>query len=536
MVITPDSKVKLIKNPLKLDSNNEITFTNATSQYNYFNSLPKLEFDNLTYIRKDNILRIETDENLTFEDLLEYNFCMYQNTHFDNKWFYAFITDITWINPGLTELKLETAYFQTWQFDLVYMDSFIEREHVNDDAIGLHTIPENLETGEVINYSVTKSNIIRGNIKNFICIAVTEDLMNNTNTTRLLFKVPNGLTYIIPQTAQDLDNIIKLYQGAGKGDAIYSIFVVPSLLVAGINEPLNWQTYTVPLIGTTISYLYYPTHSEPVSLDNVTINRISTINGYTPKNNKLLTYPYIYLMTDNNCGSAYTYRFEEFYNGTAEFNISGVLSIGCEIKVIPYKYKLDTYNFSESFNGGKYPLGSWINDPYINWLTQTGVNREANIIKSIGTGAAAGTLGGLGVGIAGAIAGGINGIWNDMNEKQSHDIIPEQIQGNVNSSNYMFSEDNNNEIYFYVKTIKQEYAKSIDGYFNMFGYKVNRLGKPHIKARTYYDYIKTIDVNIEGNIPENDLNQIRKMFNDGIRFWHNTTYYLDFSVNNTIVS
>ena len=84
MVITPDSKVKLIKNPLKLDSNNEITFSSATAQYNYFNSLPKLEFDNLTYIRKDNILKIETDDNLTFEDLLGYNFCMYQNTHFDN--------------------------------------------------------------------------------------------------------------------------------------------------------------------------------------------------------------------------------------------------------------------------------------------------------------------------------------------------------------------------------------------------------------------------------------------------------------------
>ena len=84
--------------------------------------------------------------------------------------------------------------------------------------------------------------------------------------------------------------------------------------------------------------------------------------------------------------------------------------------------------------------------------------------------------------------------------------------------------------------IKPSIAQVIDGYFSMFGYKVNRLGKPHITARTYYDYIKTIDVNIEGNIPEMDLDAIRKMFNNGIRFWHSTTYYLDFSVNNSIVS
>ena len=158
MVITPDSKVKLIKNPLKLDNNNELMFANATSQYNYFTSLPKLEFDSLTYVRKDGVLRIETDDNLTYEDLLEYNFCMYQNTHFDNKWFYAFITDITWVNPSLVDIKIETAYFQTWQFDLVYKDSFIEREHVNDDTIGLHTLDENLDADLTRQLSILESN------------------------------------------------------------------------------------------------------------------------------------------------------------------------------------------------------------------------------------------------------------------------------------------------------------------------------------------------------------------------------------------
>ena len=51
MVIVPNSKVKLIKNPLKLDSNNEMMFANATAQYNYFTSLPKLEFENLTLMK-----------------------------------------------------------------------------------------------------------------------------------------------------------------------------------------------------------------------------------------------------------------------------------------------------------------------------------------------------------------------------------------------------------------------------------------------------------------------------------------------------
>ena len=179
MVITPNSKVKLIKNPLKLDSNNEITFTNATYQYNYFTSLAKLEFDNLTYVRKDGVLRVPTDETgvgTTYEKLLQYNFCMYQNTAFGNKWFYAFITDIIWINPSLTEIKLETAYFQTWQFDLVYADSFIEREHVNDDTIGKNTIPEGLETGEYIVQNFTLASDVGYNFltTNYYVIALSD--------------------------------------------------------------------------------------------------------------------------------------------------------------------------------------------------------------------------------------------------------------------------------------------------------------------------------------------------------------------------
>ena len=93
-----------------------------------------------------------------------------------------------------------------------------------------------------------------------------------------------------------------------------------------------------------------------------------------------------------------------------------------------------------------------------------------------------------------------------------------------------------NAYYVYKMSIREEYAKAIDGFFSMFGYKVNRLGTPHLHVRTYYDYIKTIDVNIEGDVPETDLEEIRKTFNNGIRFWHNTSYYLDFSVNNSIIN
>ena len=55
-----------------------------------------------------------------------------------------------YVNENCTLVTFETDVYQTWMFDLVYKKSFVAREHVNDDTIGLHTIPENLETGEYI--------------------------------------------------------------------------------------------------------------------------------------------------------------------------------------------------------------------------------------------------------------------------------------------------------------------------------------------------------------------------------------------------
>ena len=53
---------------------------------------------------------------------------MYKNENYSNKWFYAFITGMRYINDNVTEISIATDVFQTWQFDLIYKQSFIERE------------------------------------------------------------------------------------------------------------------------------------------------------------------------------------------------------------------------------------------------------------------------------------------------------------------------------------------------------------------------------------------------------------------------
>lgn len=75
-------------------------------------------------------------------------------------------------------------------------------------------------------------------------------------------------------------------------------------------------------------------------------------------------------------------------------------------------------------------------------------------------------------------------------------------------------------IYIYYKTIRPEFVRQLTAYFKMFGYKVNRLEIPNLKSRLSYNYIKTADANIIGNIPNNYLNTLKGIFDKGITIWH----------------
>ena len=97
--------------------------------------------------------------------------------------------------------------------------------------------------------------------------------------------------------------------------------------------------------------------------------------------------------------------------------------------------------------------------------------------------------------------------------------IPPTISNMGNNS--LFSYGNNiRGVYIMCKTIKPEYVEQLTNYFKMFGYKVNKLEIPNTKTRRYYNYIKTIDANIVGDIPNMHLNTLKGIFDKGITIWH----------------
>ena len=548
MVITPNSKIILIKSPLKLDNYNQITFSNATAQYNYFTGLTHASYEDCTYVRKDNVIRYNTHTEIndglpTYEDLIEYNYCMYQNTSYDSKWFYAFITDVKYVNNGTCDITIETDVFQTWQFDLVYMNSFIEREHVSDDTIGLHTIPEGLEFGDyIMDSSASLTNKLDEQI--YIVMGVTW-LPSNTpgfTNNRMYGKVYSGISYMLFQNAESAGKFVQAIDDLGRDSSttIVNVCAIPLSLLGLTYSSITWNSASLGN-QTGISFIIVPNSTTNTIESNITLARPSTLDGYTPKNKKLLVYPYNVLTIDNNSGVEGEFRYEDFTSGTPTFDIVGSFTPSGSIMVIPKNYKKYSSNnagYKYAIPVSKYPQGSWNTDNYTNWLTQNGVNILGHRIDAPTSHAILGSLQaitGAGTKNPEGIATGLGGMFGAVQEMYRASLTPNTINGQTSSGDIACAIGKMSPS-FYKMTIKYEYAKVIDDFFTMYGYKVNRLATPNIHKRSNWDYIKTIDVNIEGNVPEKDLDKIRRLFNNGCTFWHTTLSYLDYSQTNSILT
>ena len=532
-VIIPQTDVYLLKVPLEINDVNQLTFSNATAQYNYFNSLPKLSVDNFTYQRKDGTIRFGAH----IDDIMQYNYCMYRNDAYSNKWFYAFITDMTYLNDNVTAVSIKTDVWQTWQFNLDYKRTSIEREDVNDDTIGAHTIDEGLELGDyIINSSRTlkpdlivrdsESDVITG-LKFPIFFQVTE-LASGISIASSAFDsgyngVFSGLKYFAVTSYSAARTIINTYDSQGKGDAIIAIFLAPMEFLSGAMK--------FGELGFNI-YIPQDTGRPTRLLEDVSITRPSSLNGYVPKNNKLFVYPFSYLYVTNNTGIDTTFRYEDFENARPQFYMAGALGQGCTVKLCPVSYKKYTSNaevFEYGVTGAKYPVCAWSSDYYTNWVTQNAVNMGLTATTgaiSAGVNASYGNYVGAGTSLLSSI-GGV------MAQRYQAQVHPDQAKGNTNSSDILIGW----ERYYTADcmSVRAEVARTIDDYFTMFGYKVNRVKLPNITGRRNWNYVKTIGCYIHADIPQADLEEIKDMFNRGITFWHNPATFADYSQPNDII-
>ena len=531
------SKVYLLNVPLEDDLKNTLYFASSSAQHTYFANNVGKTYTDVSYVSETKTFRCKDE----IDTIRQYNYIMWQNTAYSNKWFYAFIKSMEFVSQGLTDIVYEVDPLQTYMFDIQVKPSFVEREHTNNDTVGNNTLPENVELGEY----VKNSNVVTENIGGstfWYAVGVSDIVGTLTKEpSSMINGLPNGLYYVFVDSVSVLHQIAKMYDKAGKANAIYTMFVLPKAVLnhegANLYQSATWS---YDINGSTGSFgCYVPISSSYIGVIEGSRNIIVPPNvgkSYEPRNNKLKTFPYRYFNITNNAGTTVTYHYEDF-DGTPNFRLEAILDAGCSSKLYPTNYKGFRQDLNEGdmvydygINGGKYPTISWNSDSYTNWLTQNAVN----IGMSAGT-TAINTVTGLALGNAvGAGLTFLGSVANSVAEIYKASLMPDQVKGNTNVGDLDYTKNKNKFTVFHL-SIKPQYAQIIDDYFDLFGYKTNRLKVPNVAHRQNWWYTKTINANITGNVPNDEMNKIKEAYNNGLTFWRNASNFLNYSVSNGIV-
>ena len=543
----------LLNVPLEKDYQHTLYFTSAYNQHSYFYSRKKREYTDFSYQRKDNIIRVPDHvDNLIAAGC---NYVMYKNPVYGDKWFYAFIIGMEYVNPSVTAVKIQTDALQTWMFEMQMKPSFVEREHARTDEIGDHTIDEGLATGE---YTVNRRLYLNYGKELAVIVGVTKDPETKQQVYGLSYGgVYSGVKYYAFNSTSEgaISDFLHKYDNDAGADAIVCMFIAPKQILKFMNDSSITDGAAVSTFPQPHRLEINP-YSNPESSGGDVLNYESVveefstnnIDGYVPRNKKLMAYPYRCLTVSNNAGGAAIYRFERFYseasNGTRTlleptFLIRSVVTPGCSIRLTPKYYNGATENQEEGLNLGKYPIVNWSSDVYTNWLTQNSVNIGIDIASGLFQAAAGAAMmfgsGGLAAGIGGGtIVGGVSAVAGTLTEMHKQSMVPPQARGNLNAGDVITSAGDNT-FQFYVMSVKKEYAKVLDEYFDMYGYKCSRVKIPEKAHRAAYWYTKTIDANITGPIPQDDLQTIKDCYNRGVTFWRSPDSFRNYSVANGIV-
>lgn len=589
-MITPPSPITnelyLLHMPFDSSYKNVLYFNSYEEQSQYMKShiitiwdangqKVQLSFDNCQYIRKDGTLKIPVH----IDRLYHCNYVMYRNPYQKEKWFYAFVVNQRYINDNCTELTIATDVFSTWQREMIFRPSFVEREHATSDEPGDNTIAEGLETGPfIVDYEYS----IHDYLEPVTILAYMGDNLGG-DTIDTDGGDYNGISSAVPFLLTDNLHtrvLIHKINADGKGNMIFAVFTVPKLAVKNFIE-----SHQSDIINN--GYVKMEGSIKQPEQTILTMERPKRLNGYNPRNKKLLTYPYCYLGFTAPNGSPKIYRYENFRPGTITFKGISEINPSPTVVIIPEHYMGRESNICESAIVNGYPTLSYKNDYYNTWLAQnsqlvnlsvdrTNFNYDisqarttlardrensdymydmmGNIIGGVGN-LLSFNLGGLASNIIGGMQGtanhgfnmrdiGINAQSNRGNWQYDIKTINAQVEkqsmmpdtGALSSSNatllgYNYFGDS----CFTKFSIKYEYAIRIDQYFDMFGYQTNRVKIPNLTGRENWNYVKTINANIEGKIPLPDLLELKNIFDSGVTLWHNPKTLYNYHAQNRIV-
>lgn len=674
-MIAPNTDVYLLNTVLHNDGVNTLTWSSETLQRNYFTGCRVFTLTDYYYQRANNAIKVELPIDTLYGNV---NYVMYRNTSYTDKWFYAFIDNLEYVNDNTTLIYLRTDEFQTWYFDINFKSSFVVREHTNDDTVGNNRTDEGLGLG---NYVCEKKETMwsRNALPRIAMLAPL-----NVNTIQDVSATGVYVASYVPSTWVSI-NYTQLYRQTGRNGyyifqcmnqvsaqdesitrLVYNLYLVPEadarnltlerthfiqtwgeiennltygITINSLPSPNSELRYSFELTGqqsggtvVTQSYASYMSHnimgynfqmgdlqlavvqgwldklnSESLSDDvgalylippsdcgtpvtdsngivtknNKTFTLTRTVDGYVPKNNKLLCYPYTIVKLHNASDGRRVLAPELFYSyGTCGFEYWSSFEPGCTVIAVPLSYRGVRESLEYAINSRKYPLSAARFNGFQNWMGIHATERNISIIsgiRNVRMNALPFFTGGVGINNSDYISESpLSYLYGNMTFRERN--VPQSGYG-VSARDYastysrykagkglvksrfelaqflaednarqkeafqtIGSIDNNNlnavnniNIFIEQQTITYDYAKRIDDYFSMYGYKTNQLKVPNITGRRNWNFVQVSNANIIGAIPNDSMDNIRRMLESGVTFWHNPNTYMDYSQDNSII-
>lgn len=517
------TKINILKD-VALDTTYEHTvyFSSTDTQVTYFESLAKYKLTNYSYQR---VRRGTIRVGIAADNLYDCNYLMFQNSSYGNKWFYAFITSCEYINDETSELTFEIDVMQTWAFDYNLQRCFVQREHaVTDGMTNLQPEPVNL--GEPVLNKLADAN--PNGYKTLVDLSNMCIIFNTIDQTQItagggVFDGVYGAGLLTAFNTNDLDSIKNfLEQFAQKTDNIISVYMCPRAIIAGSVETGGTQ-----LTSTQIS--------QHVDINLPTAGTLESVGGYIPKNKKLFTYPYNYVVLTNANGDSLTLRYEYFDEYRPQIRVNGCVTQPVQLVARPRNYKNASECYSESISLANFPMCSWAIDGYQAYIAQTAIPAIAgmtlNLVGSAGMGLALGGAGGALMGLQSQAGSTISNISNLLVGGYKAALGNDISKGNFNSGNANVSM-RTNQLYWGRMSVSANYAEVIDNFFELYGYATNRVKIPNTHSRPHWNYVKTQGCCIKGSVPAPDMRKICSIYDKGITFWKNGSEVGNYSLDN----
>lgn len=543
--VAPDSTVYILSG-VECDRNYDHVkwFNSRSEQYNYMIDHRIKSYDKVMYVR-DGVFMADA----WADDLYSANYIMFRNTAFNDRWFYAFIDSIRWENNRTAEIHYTMDLWQCWWMDCKVGECFVEREHVLDDTIGSNTIPEGIEYGMLEVTSDTDLTEFTKDIVYGVEIVISEEQLSGIQNQpkwfsgKVLGRVFQGAKIGTTTDAESLLDFCQNIITAGYTNTIQQIFTIPKDLA-----PVNEEGF----------------YAKSPELPEIPVR----FHGYRPHNNKLYCAPYSQYLVYSPTGDQMVLDPEKFANRSKRrLSIYGNSGVMPQVTVSPRDYNgVDGRDNTKGFTLNYGVKGSFMYDAYQAELASYGMGETGGWLAKYGTQIFSGIAGAKGVGTPTGVSSGytpqgiggylggatsaLSGVLGAINPVSAittgisaisniSGVVAQQFKDSHDTSTLAGSSAGNilwsrhlQEVKVQVKQIRKEYARTVDQYFDMFGYKINQVKRPQMEGRPAWNYVKCTNVALTGKIPVDAQQLIKSVMEHGVTFWK-TTFH-NYSADNSI--